>query len=134
MQSTLENSVPSRNVQQRGGTPALIRGTRPTPPPQSSIRRKTVQWLLIFVTVVLMVDALVGEKGLIETMKARRQAREFAGLLARLREENAALREEARRLREDPSTIESLARQELGLIRSGEILFILKDVRPAAAP
>ena len=38
------------------------------------------------------------------------------------------MREEARRLREDPSAIEELARQELGLIKPGEKLFIVKDV------
>ena len=40
------------------------------------------------------------------------------------------LREEARLLREDPATIEEIARRELGLIRPGEKLFILKDVEP----
>jgi len=34
-----------------------------------------------------------------------------------------------RRLNEDPETIESLARQDLGLIRPGEIVFILKDLK-----
>ena len=47
-----------------------------------------------------------------------------------MRQENAALREEARRLKDDLSTIESLAREELGLIRPGEVLFILKEPRP----
>jgi len=34
----------------------------------------------------------------------------------------------ARRLREDPSGIEDQARRELGLIKPGEVLFIVKDV------
>jgi cell division protein FtsB len=49
--------------------------------------------------------------------------------LDRLRQENATLREEMGRLNEDPATIESLARQELGLIKPGEIVFILKDMK-----
>jgi len=77
------------------------------------------------------VDALVGEKGFMETMRARRQAREQGAQVARLRQENAQLREETRRLREDPKAIESVAREELGLIRPGEVLFILKDSKPA---
>jgi cell division protein FtsB len=36
-----------------------------------------------------------------------------------------------RRLNDDPSAIESLARKELGLLRPGEVLFIVKDVKPA---
>jgi|SRR5687767_4312578 cell division protein FtsB len=99
--------------------------------PASPARRKTLQLLLAFVTLVLVIDALVGEKGLLETMRARRQHQELTASIERLRAENAGLREETRRLREDPSAIESLARQELGLIRPGEVLFIVRDAKPA---
>jgi cell division protein FtsB len=87
--------------------------------------------LLIFVTLVLMIDALVGEKGLLETVRARQRHQELTASIDRLRAENAQLREEARRLLEDPATIESLAREELGLIRPGEMLFIVKDAKPS---
>ena len=43
----------------------------------------------------------------------------------------------ARRLREDPAAIEEIARRELGLIKPGERVFILKDVplpKPCTAP
>jgi cell division protein FtsB len=106
---------------------------RPRNPPQTTPfprRRKTLHLLLIFVTLVLVLDALVGEKGLLETMRARRQHRELTASIERLRSENAQLREDARRLLEDPSAIESLAREELGLIRPGEMLFIVKDAKP----
>ena len=84
--------------------------------------------MLVLVGVVLLVDALVGEKGLLEIMKARQQYRNLEQSLLTARSENAGLREEARRLREDPSAIEALARKEHGLIRPGEKLFILKDL------
>ena len=51
--------------------------------------------------------------------------------VAAAREENARLREEARRLREDPAAIEDIARRELGLIKPGETLFVVRDVAPA---
>ena len=52
---------------------------------------------------------------------------------SRLRIDNARLRDEARRLREEPAAIEEVARRELGLIRPGETVFIIKDVpRPEA--
>ena len=94
-------------------------------------RRRAVQYLLVFVGCVLAVDALVGEKGLLAMMKAREQYRTLEQSLAGARGENARLREEARRLREDPAAIEDIARRELGLIRPGEKLFIVKDVAPA---
>ena len=89
-----------------------------------------MQLLLVFITLVLVIDALVGEKGLLETMRASRQHQELTASIERLRLENNRLREEARRLRDDPSAIESVARQELGLIRPGELLFIVKDAKP----
>ena len=80
-----------------------------------------------------MIDALVGEKGLLEMLQARQQYRSLEASLTQVRSENARLREEARRLREDPEAIEDLARRELGLIKPGEQLFIIKDVVPPAA-
>jgi cell division protein FtsB len=92
-------------------------------------RRRTLQMLLVFVTLVLVINALVGERGLKETLRARRQHHELVTAIDRLKMENARLRDEARRLRSDPATIEALARRELGLIKPGEMLFIVKDAR-----
>jgi cell division protein FtsB len=50
--------------------------------------------------------------------------------LARRRLENAQVRDEIRRLTNDPAAIESLAREELGLMRDGEVLFIVRDTKP----
>jgi cell division protein FtsB len=79
----------------------------------------------------LLVDALVGERGLVATTRARHVSDELSGKVQRLRLENANLRASARRLREDPTTIELLAREELGLIRPGEVLVVLKDLKGA---
>jgi cell division protein FtsB len=75
-----------------------------------------------------MIDALVGDKGLLAMMQAREQYRELEVSLSDARSENARLREEARRLREDPTAVEEIARRELGLIKPGERLFIVKDL------
>lgn len=64
-------------------------------------------------------------------MRARRQYDELSATLTRQRADNARLRDEVRRLSEDPSAIEEIARRELGLIRPGERVFIIKDLPPA---
>lgn len=89
-----------------------------------------MKYLVVLVGSVLMIDALVGEKGLLAMMEARAQHRLLEQSLAEARAENARLREEGRRLREDPAAIEDVARRELGLIRPGEKLFIIKDIAP----
>jgi cell division protein FtsB len=93
-----------------------------------------VRVLLLLVAAVIVVDALVGEQGLLAMRRARRQSEELATTIARQRAENARLREEVRRLTEDPAAIEEVARRELGLIRPGEKVFIIKDLPPAPKP
>ena len=61
-------------------------------------------------------------------LEARRDYAALERSLERARAENAELRDMARRLREDPSAIEEQARRELGLIKPGEVLFIVKDI------
>jgi cell division protein FtsB len=91
-------------------------------------RRRLMQVLLLFAATVIVIDVLVGDRGLVAMLRARREYDSAAADLARRRAENEQLREEARRLREDPAAIEEIARRELGLIKPGEKLFIIKDV------
>src|SRR3954454_25187544 len=93
--------------------------------------RRVVQWLVVFVASLVVIDGLVGDRGLLAIVRARRQYDTAAAMVARQRAENARLREEVRRLREDPDAIEEIARRELGLIKRGEKVFIIKD-GPAA--
>lgn len=97
-------------------------------------RRSTLWFLLLFFALILGLTALVGDRGVLALMEARREHRALAADVARARAENAQLREEARRLREEPSAIEELARRQLSLIKPGEVLFIVKDVPAAKLP
>jgi len=102
----------------------------PTPKRPTRTRR-IVHVLLLFVASVIVVDALVGDRGLVAMLRARHEYDELSAAVARQRAENAKLRETARRLEDDPSAIEEIARRELGLIKPGERVFIVKDVPPA---
>jgi cell division protein FtsB len=110
-------------VKKRASAPA---STRSTP----RRRRRAIEYVLVFAGCVFLVEGLVGENGFLAMLKARQEYRALEASLSHAREENASLREEARRLREDPTAVEEIARRELGYIRPGEKLFILKDVRP----
>ena len=90
-------------------------------------RRRVVSYVLLAGAVVLMVNALVGENGYLAGLRARRDYNAVMGDLIRIRVENQQLREQARRLKDDPSAIEESARRQLGLIRPGETLVIIRD-------
>lgn len=119
-----------RSARPDGPPPLRRRKTTPVAPAASGffrLRSRLISYGLGFVTIVLVVDALVGDKGLLDTLRAHRQHAELSAALAQKRQENARLRDEIRRLKEDPGAIESVARQDLGLMREGELLFIVRD-------
>ena len=89
-----------------------------------------VYLLLIFVAGAVLVDGLVGDRGLVAMLRARHEYDDLSATIARQKADNGRLREEARRLRDDPAAIEEVARRELGLIRPGERVFIVKDIPP----
>lgn len=118
-------------MQARPDSPPPLRRRKPAEVASSPVRARLVNYVLVFVTIVLVVDALVGDRGLLDTWRARRQHEALAAALAQKRHENARMRDDIRRLKEDPGAIESVAREQLGLMREGEVLFIVRDVKPA---
>jgi cell division protein FtsB len=112
-----------------GAEPLRRKSMAPLRPP-TTIWRRALNYLLVFATVVLLVDALVGERGLVASVRARQQSDELGASVAQLKHENARLRAIADRLESDPTTIESVARENLGLVRDGEILVVVTDVKP----
>jgi cell division protein FtsB len=81
----------------------------------------------------VVIDAFAGERGLAALVRTRQDNAKLAAEVEARQRENSLLREQIRRLAgADPSAIEEIARRELGLIRPGERLFIIRDVTPAS--
>lgn len=116
-----------------GGIDRRARPRRKTdvlPRAQAAARRtRLIQAAILAIAAVITVDALVGEKGLLQTFRASRDHARIVRSINALRAENARLRDTARRLREDPATIEEVARRELGLVKPGEVLVIVRDAQ-----
>ena len=74
---------------------------------------------------MLIGNVIIGERGLGSMVRVTDEFEKLSNVIAELRVENQLLREEMRRLRDEPRIIEELARGELGLIQSGEKLFIV---------
>jgi cell division protein FtsB len=102
------------------------------PKPETTPRgRRLFRAGLLVVTIVVLVDAIVGEKGLVALMRAHDVEAAFRHDLETVRLDNQRALEQARRYREDPATLEELARRDLGFIKPGEKLFIIRDLPPA---
>ena len=103
----------------------------PAAPPKATLAhrgRRLLRHGLLFLTLVIVVEVVAGDKGWLAVRQARRDYAALERSLERARTENADLRDLARRLREDPRAIEEQARRQLGLIKPGEMLFIIRDV------
>lgn len=87
----------------------------------------------MFLAAAVIIDAIVGDRGLLAMLRARARYEAAIAALEQQRAENDRLRERVVRLTDDPAAIEELAREQLGLMRPGEKLFILKDLKPPAA-
>jgi cell division protein FtsB len=101
--------------------------TLPPIPRRGERRRWRLDRALTLVASILLINAIVGDRGLLESWRARRHFQALGQSVASLRSENATLREQARQLREDPRRIEMIARRDLGLLRRGEILIVLRS-------
>jgi cell division protein FtsB len=71
---------------------------------------------------VLLFTAFTGDSNLQAILKARRDAAALTRTISALRSENARLKARAEALRNDPSAIERVARETLGLARADELV------------
>jgi cell division protein FtsB len=97
-----------------------------------SFGRKLVTFALLSASCGMLLNVLVGPRGLPAIRQARSEYDAIAADLDRVRADNARLRQEVQHLREDPDTIEEIARRDLGLISPGEKVFIIRDLAPPA--
>jgi len=70
----------------------------------------------------LVVHDVFGTHGYLALRRTKREIEKVQKDLARLNKENAELAEEVQALRTDPSKIESIARDGLGLAKPGEVI------------
>lgn len=74
------------------------------------------------IVAAILAFTVFGDRGLLNLYQYKRESQQLSRETKRLQEENQRLRDEIDRLNNDPSYIERLAREELGMIKSGEIV------------
>ena len=101
-------------------------------------RARALRWTFGVIVALLLFNLVFGDMGVIQGIRQRHAVGVLRADLREAEAENAALEAEVKALGTDPFRIEAIAREELGLARPGEIIFLFpaaKDgVRPAGAP
>lgn len=106
----------------------------PPLPKRTPAPRHTGRYVLVLVTILLVANAVVGESGLVALFRANKAHARQQQVIDALHLENERLRRYAQALADDPRAIEDVARRELGLLRPGEQLFILRDTEARRTP
>lgn len=96
------------------------------------MRRRLLRGALGIVLVLAIVDGVFGDRGVFANMEQRHANALQQAAIDELHAQNATMTDDIRRLREEESAIEELAREELGLIKDGELLIILRDAPEAS--
>ena len=102
--------------------------SRASPLPASvAFRRRFLRTIYWFLAVSVLFNLVFGEMGLIQGFRQRSKTDRMEREVDSLQVHNATLMTEIDDLRHNPYRIETIARQELGLCRPGEIIFLFPD-------
>ncbi len=78
-------------------------------------------------TVAMLLLAVFNEKGALQVHAQARKLSAIESEISRLDAENKKLTAEIQALRSDPTTIEKLAREELKLVKPGEVVLVTPE-------
>jgi len=79
--------------------------------------------------VLFVIAAIYGDHGLVHLRRLRAEQQDLEHAAFQLQQRNEALRQRIHRLQSDDAYVEKLARERLGLVKNGEVVY-----RVAASP
>jgi len=91
--------------------------------PQANRSRQWMLYILCLLLVSLSLFTAFGERGVGHLLRLRAEQRKLDDSNFVLQKENEILRERIHRLRHDNLYLEKIAREDLGLVRPGEIVY-----------
>ena len=78
-------------------------------------------------TVAMLLLAVINDKGAIQVHAQAKKLEALEAEVSKLSAENSALSSEIQKLRTDPTTIEKFAREELKLVKPGEVVLVTPE-------
>ena len=92
-----------------------------------SLKRKALSLALFLIVAASMLNALFGDRGFLELLRARQEIESLDREIATLRTQNQGLLGEIRDLKTSPLAVERLARENLALVKPGEIVLLIRE-------
>ena len=94
--------------------------------PEPGLRKKAANLASVIALVALVVGSLFGDRGILHVLVQRERTAQLAQEIEDLRARNQRISSEIHALRTSPLAIERIAREELGLARPGETVFLIR--------
>lgn len=85
--------------------------------------RRNATWFLVAGLVLLVLQDVLGTHGVLAMRHSMKQSAEIQKQIEQLNKQNQELQKHVQSLKTDPSAIERIAREDMGLARPGEYIF-----------
>ena len=90
--------------------------------------------LAVVFLLALILASVMGNRSVLRIYQMHRDRAALEREVDQLTATNAALAEEVRILRTDPARVEAIAREDLGLVKPGELVYEFRPASPPPAP
>jgi cell division protein FtsB len=97
----------------------------------TQVTLKAVILLSGVLTLVFLVSFFFSDRGIAELQHARRRVDDLHADIGRLQTENARLRGEIESAKKSTWAVEKIAREDLGMSRKGEVVYMLPAKQPS---
>lgn len=102
-------------------------GTQRSSRLNSHVTLKAVALLSGVLTIVFLISFFFSKEGISELQQSRQRVAVLQQEIDRLRAENQQLAEQINNLRKSTFAVEKIAREDLGMAREGEIVYVLEE-------
>lgn len=100
----------------------------------SSFFRRNARYFFALLFCLLLLQDVFGAHGLMAMHRSKAQMQAIQAKIDKLDQENRDLQQRIENLKTNPSAIEKVARDRMGLARPGELIFRLPESKPGQTP
>lgn len=99
----------------------------------AAARNVRKRWLVFLAALAILIagSSVIGKKSLVKVLQMNNTKAEIEQDITRLREVNERLTREIRSFANNPGRVEAIAREDLGLVKPGEIVYQFGPARPS---
>lgn len=99
-----------------------------------SARKRRFVFVAVVLAILIAASSVGGKKSLVKVFQMSKTRTELQQEIKRLRQVNEEIAREIQTFAHNPSQVEAIAREDLGLVKPGEIVYQFGPPRPTTAP